>query len=58
MSGKALCVVDQFKQYVAGGQELVFVNKKNQELSSELKAEAGVGTSNAYVLALESEVMS
>lgn len=58
MSGKALCVVDEFKQYVADGQELVFVNKKNQELSSELKAEAGVGTSNAYVLTLESQVMS
>lgn len=58
MSGKALCVVNQLKQYVAGGQELVFVNKQNQELSSEFKAEAGVGTSNAYVLALENEVIS
>ena len=52
MWGKALCVVDELNQYVTDSKELVFVNKKNQELLPELKAEEGVEASDAYVLTL------
>ena len=58
MWGKALCVVDELNQYVTDSKELVFVNKKNQELSPELKAEEGVEASDAYVLTLKNKVMS
>lgn len=54
MLGKASCIVDQLNQYVTDGNEFVFVNKKNQELSPELKA--SVKTSDEYILQLKDKV--